>query len=1135
MRLKSLEIVGFKSFADPFRIDFRKGISSIVGPNGCGKSNVADALRWVLGTQSPRQLRTEKMESVIFSGSSARKPMGMAEVTITFDNSDRSLNLDYDEVSVSRRLFRSGESEYAVNGSRCRLMDITDLVVDRGLGSTGYWILESRMVGRILSSRPEDRRFLFDEAAGIVKYKIQRHRAELKLESAGTDLNRLSDIISEVETTCSGLKRQVSAYRRHEKVSLAIRQLREASAMMESTELRSRLGEYSRELEETGASVGKETALLAARSAVLAEARTEYGRVQARLDEAHGLCAELDSQLAALDREAAVTEQKIESAGVRIAENTARSARERERSELYSRDMESLRVELDSLAPVVSDLEEKKRHSLEHLASLEGELEKARGSAAAIKGERAELEEQAAKLEELYLEEVRRREALSRRAEWLRKSISDMKDAADIRREELSGLLSRKAGLQELAGAAEGRREAVRKEMDTLEESIRERSGELASLEKEAAVLSDKVERTRTGLAISSSPESISARVKPSPGMGKAIGAFFHGFHSALLLEAISLPEVSGGALYAGNPSQGAPLLPEGAITLDTCVDDHGGNDLLAAILRNGVLAPDRETAAGWIRAGCRLPVVTRRGDLFRPEGFLRLGVSPDSAGSLELEQILQETETALEDKRKKLEEVTGSLGELREELDSRRLELERAGEEKQGLERELAALGSSLASAEKSITEHERDIETASKELEQCGTPGEGPEDHEAPEGMESLKERREEILSREGRAMEAVSALESRAAEAAREADAAGYLLKEKENRRREITDRISMLGSERERIDDLIEELSRSSEEFTRSVTDMENKLRELGERTGELRSSRGEGEERRNGYAAERNRLMESTAVLEREVQQIRDRLSRARSRMIELEARASSISEKLEALEGSCSPEENPFADLPVEEIRSRLSSENEKLERIGPVNMLAVKEYDEAYARLSYLTEQKRDLEDARASLARAIREINEEAAERFRETFEKVRDNFRTMFVKLFGGGEGDIYSLEGDDPLEGGIEIMARPHGKKLKSVISLSEGEKAMTAVALLFSLYLVKPSPFCVLDELDAPFDDSNIDKFISILREFSSGTQFIVITHNKRTMEGSDVLYGITMAEEGVSSITSVNMEEMARL
>ncbi len=242
MRLKSLEIVGFKSFADPFRIDFRRGISSIVGPNGCGKSNVADALRWVLGTQSPRPPRTEKMESVIFSGSSARKPMGMAEVTITFDNSDRSLNLDYDEVSVSRRLFRSGESEYAVNGSRCRLMDITDLVVDRGLGSTGYWILESRMVGRILSRRPEDRRFLFDEAAGIVKYKIQRHRAELKLESAGADLNRLSDIISEVETTCSGLKRQVSAYRRHEKVSQAIRQLREASAVIDSAELRSRLG-----------------------------------------------------------------------------------------------------------------------------------------------------------------------------------------------------------------------------------------------------------------------------------------------------------------------------------------------------------------------------------------------------------------------------------------------------------------------------------------------------------------------------------------------------------------------------------------------------------------------------------------------------------------------------------------------------------------------------------------------------------------------------------------------------------------------------------------------------------------------------------------------------------------------------
>ena len=234
------------------------------------------------------------------------------------------------------------------------------------------------------------------------------------------------------------------------------------------------------------------------------------------------------------------------------------------------------------------------------------------------------------------------------------------------------------------------------------------------------------------------------------------------------------------------------------------------------------------------------------------------------------------------------------------------------------------------------------------------------------------------------------------------------------------------------------------------------------------------------------------------------------------------------------MEETVTSEENPYLDLSAADLAGRLEEENEKLLRLGPVNMLAVSEYEESSARLQYLTEQKNDLEDARASLSRAIHEINDEAAERFRETFEQVRENFGKMFSKLFGGGEGDIFSVEGEDPLEGGIEIMARPLGKKLKNVIALSEGEKAMTAVALLFSLYLVKPSPFCVLDELDAPFDDSNIDKFIAILREFSADTQFIVITHNKRTMEGSDVLYGITMAEEGVSCITSVSMEEMVK-
>lgn len=1135
MRLKSLEILGFKSFADPFRIDFRRGISAIVGPNGCGKSNVADAVRWVLGTQSPRQLRTEKMESVIFSGSTRRKQVGMAEVTLTFDNSDRSLNLDYDEVSVSRRLFRSGESEYSINGSRCRLMDITDLVVDRGLGSTGYWILESKMVGKILSSRPEDRRFLFDEAAGIVKYKIQRHRAELKLDSAGSDLERLADIISEVESNCSGLKRQVSAYRKHKRVSDSIKALREAAALIESNEIRRRIKACAEDLDGTGAVVGRETAALAAKSALLAEARTEYSRVQGRLDEAHAACAALDSKLASMDRECAVTGEKIDSASSRIAENDSRSARERERAELYRRDIEALTEEKASLEPVITELERNHRAVSADISGIREKLNHARVGADEIRAEKAGIEEKITGLQNSYMEEVRREEARKSRLEWLDKSVADTSEKIGHRERELDDLRKEKAELLQRREELSGRISDLEGTLDGLLEASRGFITEKALSEKETAVLEDHLSRAEEALEKESSPESLSSVIKPLPGMGKALGAFLHGFSSAVPAREIDFSnESNSGALYAQFPSATDQALPEGARTLDGCIADPDDDGIISAVLRKGVLAPDRDTAVKWIRDGCPVPVVTVEGDLFRPEGFLRLGVAAETAGSLELQQMIQEMLGELEQRKRHFQEQSAKLDGCEDEIRETRRVLSSVREEAAALESRIAAADSRISSTSSSVESLKREIETAETERNELGSGESGSSQKDFTEKLEKLKSSRDEITEGMETAAGEISRLEGMLSEHLRKSDGLEFTLREKRNRETEIEDRRLMLESERERIEELLEELSRSNGASAEAISSMKKRLVELGGQVEKVKKERGEAEESRNGFAIERNRLMETTAVLEREVQQIRDRLGRAKSLLVEQEAKAASLNEKLQRLEDSCTAEDNPYLDLSSEELEARLLEESGKLDRIGPVNMLAVREYEEASGRLQYLTEQKSDLEEARESLSRAIREINEEAAERFQSTFEKVRENFREMFSKLFGGGEGDIFSVEGDDPLEGGIEIMARPLGKKLKNVIALSEGEKAMTAVALLFSLYLVKPSPFCVLDELDAPFDDSNIDKFISILREFSTDTQFIVITHNKRTMEGSDVLYGITMAEEGVSSITSVSMEEMVK-
>jgi len=1134
MRLKSLEIIGFKSFAEPFRIDFKQGISSIVGPNGCGKSNIADAIRWVLGTQNPRQLRADRMESVIFSGSTNRRQLGMAEVTLVFDNTDRSLGLDYDEVSVSRRLFRSGDSEYSINGSLCRLMDVTDLIVDKGLGSTGYWVLESKMVETILSSRPEDRRFLFDEAAGIVKYKIQRHRAELKLASAGSDLERLSDIIMEVDSSCSSLKRQVSAYNRHLKVTETINAVKEAMSFIESSGLKNRLEEKTKQLDEIGSIVGKETAALSSRSTVLAEARMEYSRVQSKLDEAHRVCAELDSQLAANDRETAVSSEKATSAETRIAENNARIARERERVHRYSSDIEKLTGEkaelLNSLGKLLKELAEVSSWIEEQRKALEA----ANCSHVEARSVRRTLEEEVENRRRSHLEQVRKDEARIQKKTSLMSYIDSLSDRRSILTRDAARLFEEQEVLGESIETLDESLQKCISSAKVVSEEASELSGRIAETGKTVAVLKEQAGRVKRLLQESSSENSISTLIKPLSGMGKAIGAYLDSFHTARPLDRVTQDLPGEGRRYALNTGGFRGKLPEGAVALSDCVEHEDSSELVNSILSHGVLAPDFPTAERWIKEGFPGSAVTAEGSLVRSDGLVRAGIEASSAGTLELSAILEDYE-------EQLEEANGSAEVLNQVLKSKNEELLSLSGVADSLREELRFNEKKLAGLQTSHENSVRELETLTKNLSLAHHELTGLEKTDSSETYDSegkliaaLEEKRSEALVLEEDAAKQVSVLESRFAETLRKHDNCSFSIRENQSRQKDIADRAEMLTGEAESIHDLLDELQRENENSLSGIAALKAGILAFQNHRTVLKTERGAAESVRNDYSVERNRLMESAAVLEKEVQQIRDRLSKARSLMIELEAQTASLEEKLQKIEGVCTVENNPYLGLSDEELSEELESANAALEKIGPVNMLAVSEYEETSERLSYLVEQKLDLENARASLGRAISEINTEAAQRFKETFDKVRENFQDMFVRMFGGGEGDIVTIEGDDPLEGGVEIMARPRGKKLKNVIALSAGEKALTAVALLFSLYLVKPSPFCVLDELDGPFDDSNTDKFISILRDFSKKTQFIVITHNKRTMEGSDVLYGITMAEEGVSTITSVSLEEMVQ-
>lgn len=1131
MQLKRLEIFGFKSFADPFVMDFQPGISALVGPNGCGKSNVADALRWVLGTQSARQIRADVMDDVIFKGSPKRKPLGMAEVTVTFDNGDRSLPLDFDEISVTRRLFRSGASEYLINGSRCRLMDITDLIVDRGLGSAGYWILEAEMVKTILSPRAEDRRELFDEAAGIGRYKIQRHRAGLKLETAGEDLERLSDIIFEVEKSHGNLRRQVSAFKRHEKAENTIRQIRAALASGELQALSERLAAAEKELEESVSLQASRAAALTSLETALSEARMRLGEAQGRLDEAHSKRSGLDGEIAGLEKERAVLQERTAASRRTALENRARSARERERIRRYEE--EARRAEAE-LARWEKTAEEARTGAERASKEAEAAAEEVRKGTELLDRARDEEKRCADALGEIrarYTEEVRAYETRRHRALELARRIGESREE--------SGRLSGR--LKELCGEIEEvslERERVARELKAAEagfEEARRNASETARRAGEAgAFLEAKREQVANlGKALndSRSGDSLGASIEPSPGMASAVGACLDGFQSARPVREIS-PDLPGeGSRYAVGGRKGLEETPEGGIRMDSFLE--APDPVAESVLSHYILAPDIHTALEWFESRIQAGIVTPEGHLFRPDGTARLGVSPGGPGTLEILTAVEEGEklvSSLADQAAALEVKREEAGKALQEAEKT---VDRLRARHSALESRTAVLESGKTSIEASLEALESGLLSMEQELRAnpCGG-----DDSVTPDPDLSIRETEEKLAALSlaaGRASLALDELRDRGSRLSMAGERAEMEVREARNRVSQIRARVSELNGEAEAAAAAEEEMREESDTLLRRADAMEKESEALSSKISSLEKERAEAEKDRARAAETRTGLLQKTSSLEEKTGAARDLHGAVRERKSRALSETSALSEQVARLrrEAPKADPDNPFVGRDPEDLRDQEARQLKTIEGIGPVNMLAVREYDEIEDRLRFLTEQRRDLEEARDSLKTAIAEINREAQTRFSETFSKVREHFREVFVELFGGGEADITALEAEDPLEGGVQIMARPRGKKLENVTSLSGGERALAAVALLFSLYLVKPSPFCILDELDAPLDDANIDSFMGILRRFSADTQFLIMTHNKRTMQGADRLYGVTMAEEGVSNMTTVSLSD----
>jgi chromosome segregation protein len=1217
LRIRSLEIHGFKSFVDKTRFEFRPGITGVVGPNGCGKSNVVDAIRWAMGEQSPRRLRGKGMEDVIFAGSEERPPVGLAEVVLAFDNSAGGAPpafSAYAEIQVARRLYRSGESEYLINKVPVRLRDVQDFFRDTGIGTRGYTIVEQGRIAEIVSAKPEDRRALIEEAAGISKYKARRQEAERKLEATDQNLVRVNDVLGEIRRQIHSIERQAKKAARYRRLRDLQRLLELSLASDDRTALLAEVGEARRRaLAARDAATAAEAqlaeceALFGAKRVAVAEGERAAAQKSEALFQARSRIQELESRIAYERRERAA-----------LAE--ANVAREREREELLAQrgaadeeaarladELAGLEAALAAEARGVAEAEAEARSAAEALRERERERDAASTALVEVLTRVARLEDRRAACEDRLDELDRRTRAAEEQLEVQGSEAAQLERQSRDLEEGLRNLLAERdrlmGALREAIERHARRGEEARGAQVALREAAERREtkrARLASLQEILARREDVGEAARHLLAQSAEEtrtQGIRALVRDVLEVDReyeaAVEAALAERAQGLVVERAEGALAAIGALRSAEAGHGVFVLepdeeppafgfvPLGRPLLE-CVRVRPGFEAVARRLLGGVhLVEDLGEAVRLYGRG-RIPAsfVTRRGDLLGREGVMRGGAGIGSgilARAREVRELSSEVEALageLAAAERRARETEAALGAASDELEN---------------------LRSRHHSAALAVASHEKDLERSRERGKAIGEAREGRaeerssflaetralrEEFERSDGLlaagrEERARRQRELeavglrIGSAGRELARLEALagERRAAHRAR-AESGERLrasLEAARHRAAELAEWAERRLRETRAAEARREELARSlaeaelglaaqleAEEAARREAD---DARDVYERlAAEARALEEEGRELRVRLGEERERAQQQELALrERELrlvhleEQVRDRwgvdiaswkppVPALGAEPLVEEAGPEAPAEGGEEGEESEARETARAARAQAEALsldgpgrRARLEEVRGGLESLGEVNLGAIEEHEELRERFRFLSEQKADLETSIGQLRDAIQRINRTSRKRFRETFEAVDARFQQNFPRLFRGGKARLSLTEHEDVLEAGIEIMAQPPGKRLQTVNLLSGGEKTMTALALLVSVFQVRPSPFFLLDEVDAALDDANVGRFNEVVVELARDSQFLLITHNKRTIEVADLLYGVTMEEKGVSKLVSVEL------
>ena len=1183
MQLKKLELLGFKSFADRTEFSFEPGITGFVGPNGCGKSNVVDAVKWILGEQSAKSLRGSEMADVIFNGNPSRRSLGYAEASLTIDNSKRRLPVEFEEVCVTRRLYRSGESQYLLNNQPCRLRDLREMFMDTGVGTSSYSVIEQGKVDMLLQANAQERRLVFEEAAGISKYKAKKRAALSKLDRVEQNMLRLNDLIGEVQRQLRSVKIQAGRARRYKEITDKLRELRVALSVRTFRALaaEAKAGEsFLGELEDQIQGV---TVKISAIEAEIAAYEQSAIALEKQISETRERRAQTDVAMTDADASIQHNQRWIKELGereIRLDEQaqTLAARLEEMRDELASAKstLQALRAEVKAAE---ADVQEKQAE-IEQIASQRVEL------SAGIERRKADVLEIMRQMSQLQNELVTSRTS--------RLNRSSTKSRLQNRCQEIEGEISQLSQEREEILAEHGRLEATAKRLaQRLEDSQTELGRVTEEGEQLAVDISDAMQ-TRSGRqsrrdllremevqaeGIDASVQHVLAQAREGRLAG-VDGTFVDSIRAPELQYAIAIDAALGPraqavltdstsaavaamSLLTQDGKGRCTFLPRDRVQAKTVANEAILGDsgvvgrasalvqsapetapLVEHLLGDTVVVKDTHVAAKLATNGgsdCR--VVTLDGWVFEPRGTVVGGSKEGAMGIVTRRAELETIEDELRDLAKKIEELqqqkadrATSAQRLRELIDETRRAIEDHNLRKQAREaeagqreREINALSEERAVAKSEVDDIVQWIEQAQQKEAELTRGTEGLEqrsaslEHEVQEHSQLLRGKDEEQNALASRLTDLRVLLGQKQEKARNLVDTIDGI--ERGLQEREAERDAAIQGSQdavRKKAEAKLE-IERNQELLVRLSAEkehIETELNTLAEKQQDLRRRLGESNDQARAF---RSKLRE----LEEQAHQHKLKQAEITAKMGNLAERIREEYE-IDLVERVREQPEDP--DLEWDQVEAEISALREQLSRIGSVNLEAIDELDELEIREKFLTNQREDLLKSQRQLQDIIRKINRTSRDLFEKTYNAVRENFQDMFRKLFGGGSADIVLEEGVDILEAGIEVIARPPGKQPRSISLLSGGEKTMTTVALLFAIFKSKPSPFCILDEVDAALDESNIGRFVSLLEEFTELSQFIIVTHSKRTMAVADVLYGITMQESGISKKVSVKFE-----